>query len=58
MSVTYAVEVRVRVLGHVVVDDDVDALDVDTTAEQVCGNKDALLEVLELVEVLQAADNA
>ena len=42
-------EVGVRVLGHVVVEDDVDPLDVHATAEQVSGHQDPLLEVLELL---------
>ncbi len=42
----HAVEVGVRVLGHVVVEHDVDALDVDAAAEQVGGHQDPLLEVL------------
>ncbi len=46
-------EVRVGVPGGVVVDDDVDALDVDSAAEDVGGDEDALLEGLEL---LVAAD--
>mmetsp|Transcript_59286 Transcript_59286/g.168586 ORF Transcript_59286/g.168586 Transcript_59286/m.168586 type:complete len:469 (-) Transcript_59286:2-1408(-) len=45
----HAVEVRVAVLGHVVVDDDVYPLDVDAAPEQVGGNHDALLELLELL---------
>jgi hypothetical protein len=44
------VEVRVGVGGRVVVDDDVDTLDVDTTAEDVGGDEDTLLEGLELLE--------
>ena len=35
-------EVGVSVLGHVVVEDDVDALDVHAAAEQVGGHKDSL----------------
>jgi hypothetical protein len=37
-----AVQVGVGVLGHVVVEDDVDALDVHATAEQVGGHQDSL----------------
>lgn len=46
-------EVRVGVGRGVVVDDDVDALDVDTATEDVGRDEDALLERLEL---LVAAD--
>ena len=44
-----AVAVAFVGLGHVVVDDNVDALDVDATAHQVGGNQDALLALLELL---------
>lgn len=37
-----SVKVSVGVLGHVVVKDDVDALNVHSTAEQVCGNQNTL----------------
>ena len=43
------VEVGVSVLGHVVVEDDVDTLDVHPAAEQVGGHQNSLLEVLELL---------
>ncbi|GIX64986.1 membrane transporter protein, putative [Babesia caballi] len=42
------VQVGVGGVGHVVVDDDVDALHVNATAKQVSGDHDALVEVLEL----------
>lgn len=43
-------EVRVSVSGGIVVDDDVDTLDVDTTTKDVGGDEDTLLEGLELLE--------
>lgn len=49
---THAVQVLVGsiiAIGEVVVHHDVHALDVDTTAEQVGGHQDTLLEVLELL---------
>ena len=48
-------QVGVRVLGHVVVKDDVDALDVHATTKQVSGHQDALLKVLELLVAVQPA---
>ena len=42
-------QVGVCVLGHVVVEDDVDSLDVHPAAEQVGGDQDPLLEILELL---------
>ena len=42
-------QVSVRVLRHVVVEDDVDTLDVHPAAEQVGGDQDPLLEILELL---------
>lgn len=49
---THAVEVRISITGHVVVDGQVDTLDVDTTSEDVGGNADTLVEVLELLVAL------
>ena len=51
----YSVQVGVGVLGHVEVEDNVDALNVNATAKDVSGNKEALLELLEQLEVLGAA---
>ena len=48
-STTDAVEVRIGIGREIVVDREVDALDVDTTAEDVRGHADALVEVLELL---------
>lgn len=42
-------EVRVGTVRHVVVDDNVDTLDINTTAENVGGNHDTLVEVLEVL---------
>jgi hypothetical protein len=41
-------EIGVRVLGHVVVDDDVHALDIDTTSKEVGGDHDSRAEGLEV----------
>ena len=54
-NVTDAVQVGVRVLRHVVVEDDVDTLYVHATTKQVGGHQDALLEVLELLVTVQPA---
>ena len=50
---TDTVEVGVGIGRHVVVDGKVNALNIDTTAENVSGNADTLIELLEL---LVAAD--
>ena len=42
-------KVGVSVLGHVVVEDNVDSLNVHTTTKQVGGNQDSLLEIFELL---------
>ena len=42
-------QVGVRVLGHVVVEHNVDPLDVHASTEQVGGHQDSPLEVLELL---------
>ena len=43
----HAVQVGIRPVGHVVVDDDVDALDVDAARDEVGGDEDALVALLE-----------
>jgi hypothetical protein len=53
---TDTVEVGVGLIGHVVVDSDVDALDVDTTTEDVSGDTDTGLELLELLVALDTVD--
>merc|ERR1719273_1139728 len=45
----HSVQVGVSVLGHVVVEDNVDSLNVHATTEEVGGDKDSLLEILELL---------
>lgn len=42
-------EVRVRVLWHVIVEDNVNSFNVHTTAKQVGGYQYSLLEILELL---------
>jgi len=49
---TNTVKVLVSAIGEVIVDDNVDTLNVDATANQVSGNHDALLEVLESLVAL------
>ena len=49
-----AVKVRVGIARRVVVDDNVDTFDVDTSAKDVGRNQDALLERLELLVSLDA----
>merc|ERR1719264_2520225 len=48
-SPSNSVQVCVSVLRHVVVEHNVDSLNIHATAEQVGGNKNSLLEVLELL---------
>merc|ERR1719273_1574075 len=45
----HPVQVGVSVLGHVVVEDNVDSLNVHATTEEVGGDEDSLLEILELL---------
>jgi hypothetical protein len=49
---THAVEVGIGLVGHVVVDGHVDALDIDTTTEDVSGDTDTRLELFELLVAL------
>jgi len=52
---TDTVKVRVSLVRHVVVDGDVDALNINTTTEDVSGHTDTGLEVLELLVALDTA---
>lgn len=53
MWLLYPVQVRVRVLWHVVIEGDVDSLYVHPSPKQVCGHQDSPLEVLELLVARQ-----
>ena len=46
-STTDAMQIGIGILRNVVIDDDVNTLDIDTTAEEIGGNEDALAEILE-----------
>jgi hypothetical protein len=46
------VQVRVSVGGKIVVDGEVNALDINTTTEDIGGNTDTLVELLELLVAL------
>merc|ERR1719373_352982 len=46
---SYSVQICVGILWHVVVEYDVDSLDVHSSAEQIGGNQDTLLEILKLL---------
>jgi hypothetical protein len=52
---TDTVQVGVGVGGEVVVDGQIDTLDIDTTTEDVGGNADALVELLELLVAFDTA---
>lgn len=49
-------QIRIGVLGHVVIDDDVDTLDVNTPPHKVGGHQDALKAVLEVLVTVQPED--
>lgn len=46
---TDTMQIRVRLIGHIVVDGYVDALDIDTTTEDVSSHANTSLELLELL---------
>ena len=46
-STSNSVEVRVSAFGHVVVEDNVDLLNVNASPEDLCGDQNAVLELLE-----------
>ena len=54
---TYSVQVGVGVIRHVVVEHDVHAFNVHSSAKQIGGHKDTLLEVLELLVAIQTASH-
>jgi len=47
-------QVLVRLGRHVIVNDDVDLLDINTATQQVCANHDTVLTLLELVVNLKS----
>ncbi len=49
-------EIRVSIAGQVVVDGQVDALNVNTAAEDIGGNADSLVEFLEFLVAFDAID--
>lgn len=49
-------EVGIGVLGQIVIDSQVDLLNIDTTTEDISGNADALVEVLELLVALDTGE--
>lgn len=48
-DLTDPVKVCVRILRHVIVEDDVNSLDVHASPKEVCCNQDPSLEVFELL---------
>ena len=48
-STTDTVKVRISISGKIVVDCEVDTLNIDTTAEDISGDTDTLVEVLEFL---------
>jgi hypothetical protein len=51
----HPVEIRVRVLGHVIVNYDIDPLDIDTPSDKVSGHENPLQAVLEVLVPVQPA---
>jgi hypothetical protein len=48
------VEVGVRGLGHIVVDDQVDSFDIDSSGHEVSGDQDSLFSLFELIVVFDS----
>ena len=55
-STTNAMEIRVSVVGEVVVDCKVDLFDIDTTTEDIRSDTDALVEVFEFLVTLDTVE--
>jgi hypothetical protein len=53
-STTNTVQVRVSVRGEIVVDGKVDTLDINTTTEDISGDTDTLVELLEFLVTLDS----
>ena len=49
----YSVKVSVRVLGHVIVEDNVNSLDIHPSPKEVCCYQDTLAEILECLVTSQ-----
>lgn len=45
----YSVEIRIRLLGHVEIEHNIDLLNIDTSAKDVSSDHDSVLELLEVV---------
>ena len=54
----YPMKVVIHPLWHIVIDDNIHALDVDPAAEQVRGNEDAGFELLEVLVPLDTIPHA
>lgn len=57
-STTDTVKVRVGITGKIVVDGKVDTLDIDTTTEDISGDTDTLVELLELLVTLDTVETS
>lgn len=55
-STANTMQIRISLVGHIVVDGNVDALNIDTTAEDVGRNTNTGLELLELLVTLDTVD--
>ena len=47
-------QIGVAIIGHVIVEDDVDSLDIHAATKQIGGHQDALLEVFERLVATQS----
>ena len=53
---TYPVQVSVRVLRHVIVEDNVNSLDIHSSTKEVCCDQDTLAEILECLVTSQPVE--
>ncbi len=47
-------QIGVGVFGHVIIEHNIDAFNVHTTTEQICGDENSFLEILKLLIAAQA----
>lgn len=45
-------EIRVTIIWHIVIDDNIDSLDINSTAEYISGYHDTVFEILESLVML------
>jgi hypothetical protein len=48
------VEISVIIFWHIIINDNIDSFDIDSSSEDISGNHDSVLEVFEILEVFDS----